>query len=115
MDERRLYNDLMHAHAHSGAPFVDGWWTWVPLQGGAGGSRPTQYFYFLTLRLWALHGKNRLQKAFVPLNIRRLAERLVVDGAVACPLRASHHRVVTIRSLRAECLPRRYLTIIKHI
>ena len=46
----------------------------APLQGGTGA---TQYFYFLTLRLWALHGKNRLQKAFVPLNIRRLAERLL--------------------------------------
>ena len=33
-----------------------------------------QYLYFLTLRLWALHVKNRLQKAFVPLNIRRVAE-----------------------------------------
>ena len=50
--------------------------SWAPLQGGTGGTRPTQYFYFLTLRIWALHGKNRLQKAFVPLNIRRLAERL---------------------------------------
>ena len=41
-----------------------------------GGTRPTQYFNFLTLRLWALHGKNRLQKAFVPLKIRRVAELL---------------------------------------
>ena len=24
---------------------------WAPLQGGTGGTRPTQYFYFLTLRL----------------------------------------------------------------
>ena len=36
--------------------------TWAPLQGGTGGTRPTQYFYFLTLHLWALHGKNGLQK-----------------------------------------------------
>ena len=52
---------------------------WAPLQGGTGGTCPTQYFYFLTLRLWALHGKNRLQKAFAPpppLNIRRVAELL---------------------------------------
>ena len=27
--------------------------------------------------LWALHGKNRLQKTFVSLNIRRVAELLV--------------------------------------
>ena len=42
----------------------DGWDTSHPI------------FYFLTQRLWALHGKNRLQKAFVPLNIRRVAELL---------------------------------------
>ena len=48
---------------------------WAPLQGGTGGTRPTQYFNFLTLRPRALHGKNRLQ-AFVPLNIRRVAELL---------------------------------------
>ena len=48
----------------------------APLQGGTGGTRHTQYFYFLTLSLWALHGKNGHQKAFVPLNIRRVAERL---------------------------------------
>ena len=47
---------------------------WAPLQGGTGGTRPTQYF--LTLRLWAWHGKNRPQKAFVPLNILRVAEPL---------------------------------------
>ena len=50
--------------------------SWAPLQGGTGGTRPTQYLYFLTLRLWALLGKNCLQKAFVPLNIRRVAEHL---------------------------------------
>ena len=40
-----------------------------PMQGlatdGMGGSVP-QYFKFLTLCLWVLHGKNRLQTAFVP-------------------------------------------------
>ena len=43
------------------------------------GTHPTQYFHFLTLCLWALHEKNRLQKAFDPLNIRRVAELLPVD------------------------------------
>ena len=28
---------------------------WTPLQGGTGGTHSTQYFYFLTLLLWALH------------------------------------------------------------
>ena len=49
---------------------------WAPLQGGTGGTRPTQYFHFLTLRLWALHGKNRFQKALVTLNIERVAQLL---------------------------------------
>ena len=42
-----------------------------------GWTGPTQYFYFSILRLSALLGKNRPQKAFVPLNIRRVAERLL--------------------------------------
>ena len=40
------------------------------------GMCPIQYFYFLTLCLWVLHEKNRLQKAFIPLNIQRVAELL---------------------------------------
>ena len=56
-------------------------------------TRPTQYFYFLTLRLWALHGKNRLQKAFIPLNIRRVAELLSL---------AVHSRSIPVSSLSAE-------------
>ena len=55
---------------------------WLRYRVGRVGHVPTQYFYFLTLRLWALHGKNRLQKAFVPLNIQRLAETLLLCDIV---------------------------------
>ena len=33
--------------------------------GGTGGTGPPQTFQFLTLCLWALHGKNRLQMVLV--------------------------------------------------
>ena len=48
----------------------------------------TQYFSFSTLRLSALYGKNQLQKAFVPLDIRRVAELLF--ATVSKPLCLSY-------------------------
>ena len=42
-----------------------------------GGGRVPQYFKFLTLCLWVLHGKNGLQTAFVPLNHRLVTEPLI--------------------------------------
>ena len=42
-----------------------------------GGDVSHPIIVLLMLSLWTLHGKNRLQKAFVPLNIRRVAELLV--------------------------------------
>ena len=35
-------------------------------RGGRGDVPPPQYFKFLALCLWVLHGKNRIQTAFVP-------------------------------------------------
>ena len=51
-------------------------WQGLRHRGGDGGTCP-QYFKFLTLCLWVLHGKNRLQTAFVPLNHRVVTEPLI--------------------------------------
>ena len=44
--------------------------------GGKRGTSPPQSFRRLTLCLWALHGKNRLQMVLVPPNRRAVAPPL---------------------------------------
>ena len=52
--------------------------------GRGGGTGPPQSFRRLTLCLWALHGKNRLQMVLVPAPDRALATR-ESEGRVSFP------------------------------
>ena len=64
----------IHIWFWSSSPYIARQQAWLLIdlvqglrhRGGGGGTCPTQYFKFLTICLWVLHGKNWLQTAFAP-------------------------------------------------